>query len=297
MSVSDILSRTPSNIASSNVQQLSNDFRKAGQRTLDNSKYDSRASFQEAGFDREYDKLQGILSRVNVYGTTTTLSESQLTTKQAALQDIRKIVADFKGDTSQEVIFGEGTTKDVNEALNKIATVLNRKVDGKYVFGGKNNNQPPVQIDITTLSSQNLDTFTNVNQAANLVQVSDSLTVDINMVTAKDVQPLIAALIMYKSAGGIENAQQIQLAFDGALKSQGLLETNVATALNQVTAAKAENNVSSVAAQKEIDDNFTIDIVTQADNLGGAMRSLLTNFKINAATSSVLNNLMNSTSI
>ncbi len=297
MSVSSILSQTSSNVSSLDIGKLTKDYKKASLGVVENAKFDSRADLQDAGLDRQYDQLQAKLARVEIYDITSSLAQSKITSKKLALQDIRAIITKFQADSSNIAEIAPTKEELANEALKNIVSILNRKEDGKYIFGGKNNNQPPVQLDITTLTLDNIDDFTNVVPSENVTKISETYQVDLNMVNATNVQDLIKALITYKEVDGEPGRIQTQTAIESGLKNHAKLETSVEIALKEIDSAQKENVATKASARQEIVSDFTMNVLESTNNMKSAMTSLLTSFSIAMADRRVMDKIMDGTNI
>jgi len=306
MSVSDILNRTPASILNgsvgANVKKLTKDITASSSGVLDDSKFSSRAELEKAGLDRQYDALQARLARGSVYESTVTTAESKLTVKKIALDDIRTIVTDFRGrasDTSanaptrRELADNAPTRRELaDKALTQIASVLNRKDSGKYIFGGKTGDVAPIQGDITKLTEKN---FTNVDASVNLINISDSRSIDANMITSHDLTPIIKLLNQYKHTDGDPKVQSgLDIAMNEAIKSHELLGVKVGEALDEVEKAKTENVAAISDAKKVLESDFTVNLVDRSETMKNAIQSLLINFKIAQIPFNVLERIMSS---
>lgn len=298
MSVSDILNRTPSSILNgsvgANVKKLTKDITASSSGVLDDSKFSSRAELEKAGLDRQYDALQARLARGAVYDTTVTTAKSKLTVKKIALEDIRSIIADdFRGGASNTAANAPTRREMADKALIQIANVLNRKDSGKYIFGGKTGDVAPIQGDITKLDEKN---FTNVDAGADFIDISDSRSIDANMITSHDVTLIIKLLNQYKhSEPGDPTVQSgLDIAMNEALKSHELLLVTVGDALGEVEKAKTENVSAISDAKKVLESDFTVNLVDRSETMKNAIQSLLINFKIAAIPFNVLEKIMSS---
>lgn len=292
MSVGDILNRTPSSILNggigSNIQKLTKDLRASTSGVLDDSKFASRAELEKSGLDRQYDALQARLARGEIYKTTVSTAKSKLDAKQTALDDIRVIMTNFKGATSDPKKMLDSREEQANKALIQIGAVLNRKDSGKYIFGGKTDNVPPVQGDITQLNDKN---FANVDEGVMLVDISETKSVDVNMVTALDVAPFIKALNLYKNGDASTNSD-VEIATTEATKHHEYLQVKVGEALESVKDASIENVANVSNAKETLDSDFTVNVLDRAEKMSGAIQSLLINFKIAAGTRNLLEKII-----
>jgi hypothetical protein len=296
MTVSDILNRTPASILNgsvgANVKKLTKDITASSSGVLDDSKFSSRAELEKAGLDRQYDALQARLARGSVYDSTVTTAKSKLTVKKIALDDIRTIVTEFY--SSSETSPNSPTRREVaDKTLTQIASVLNRKDSGKYIFGGKTGDVAPIQGDITKLTEKN---FTNVDASVNLINISDTRSVDANMITSHDLTPIIKLLNQYKhSEPGDPKVQSgLDIAMGEAIKSYELLGVNVGEALDEVEKAKTENVAAISDAKKVLESDFTVNLVDRSETMKNAIQSLLINFKIAQIPFNVLERIMSS---
>ena len=292
MSVGDILSRTPSAISNgnigANVQKLGKDLAAASSDLLNDAKYSSRADLESSGLDGMYDSLQSTIARCNVYEITTTSAETKLTAKKIALEEIGVIMSNVNGNaSSDDVSTGITRTEKANAALVKIANILNRRIDGEYIFGGKTSDKAPIEGDITKLNDKN---FTKVDPAVELINVSDNISVDANMVTARDLAPAIEFLNKYKNDGSDKEA--LQALWDKFTKTNGLLTVNVGDALQNVEAAKTDNVAAIASANKVLESDFTMNIVEKSQQISGITKSLLVNFYIQGASNKLLDKVM-----
>jgi len=297
MTVSDILNRTPASILNgsvgANVKKLTKDITASSSGVLDDSKFSSRAELEKAGLDRQYDALQARLARGSVYDSTVTTAKSKLTVKKIALDDIRTIVTDFRGRASDTSANAPTRRELADKALTQIASVLNRKDSGKYIFGGKTGDVAPIQGDITKLTEKN---FTNVDASVNLINISDTRSVDANMITSHDLTPIIKLLNQYKhSEPGDQKVQSgLDIAMGEAIKSYELLGVNVGEALDEVEKAKTENVAAISDAKKVLESDFTVNLVDRSETMKNAIQSLLINFKIAQIPFNVLDRIMSS---
>jgi hypothetical protein len=297
MTVSDILNRTPASILNgsvgANVKKLTKDITALSSGVLDDSKFSSRAELEKAGLDRQYDALQARLARGSVYDSTVTTAKSKLTVKKIALDDIRAIVTDFRGRASDTSANAPTRREVADKALTQIASVLNRKDSGKYIFGGKTGDVAPIQGDITKLTEKN---FTNVDASVNLVNISDSRSVDANMITSHDLTPIINLLNQYKHTepGDPKVQSGLDIAMGEAIKSYELLGVNVGEALDEVEKAKTENVAAISDAKKVLESDFTVNLVDRSETMKNAIQSLLINFKIAQIPFNVLDRIMSS---
>jgi hypothetical protein len=297
MTVSDILNRTPASILNgsvgANVKKLTKDITALSSGVLDDSKFSSRAELEKAGLDRQYDALQARLARGSVYDSTVTTAKSKLTVKKIALDDIRAIVTDFRGRASDTSANAPTRREVADKALTQIASVLNRKDSGKYIFGGKTGDVAPIQGDITKLTEKN---FTNVDASVNLVNISDSRSVDANMITSHDLTPIIKLLNQYKHTepGDPKVQSGLDIAMGEAIKSYELLGVNVGEALDEVEKAKTENVAAISDAKKVLESDFTVNLVDRSETMKNAIQSLLINFKIAQIPFNVLDRIMSS---
>ncbi len=292
MSVGDILSRTPSAISNgnigANVQKLGKDLAAASSDLLNDAKYSSRADLESSGLDGMYDSLQSTIARCNVYEITTTSAETKLTAKKIALEEIGVIMSNVNGDASKDdASTGITRPEKANAALVKIANILNRRIDGEYIFGGKTSDKAPIEGDITKLNDKN---FTKVDPAVELINVSDNISVDANMVTARDLAPAIEFLNKYKNDGSDKEA--LQALWDKFTKTNGLLTVNVGDALQNVEAAKTDNVAAIASANKVLESDFTMNIVEKSQQISGITKSLLVNFYIQGASNKLLDKVM-----
>lgn len=294
MTVSDILNRTPASILNgsvgANVKKLTKDITASSSGVLDDSKFSSRAELEKAGLDRQYDALQARLARGSVYDSTVTTAKSKLTVKKIALDDIRTIVTDFRGRASDTSANAPTRREMADKALTQIASVLNRKDSGKYIFGGKTGDVAPIQGDITEKN------FTNVDASVNLINISDTRSVDANMITSHDLTPIIKLLNQYKhSEPGDPKVQSgLDIAMDEAIKSHELLGVNVGEALDEVEKAKTENVAAISDAKKVLESDFTVNLVDRSETMRNAIQSLLISFKIAQIPFNVLERIMSS---
>jgi len=297
MTVSDILNRTPASILNgsvgANVKKLTKDITASSSGVLDDSKFSSRAELEKAGLDRQYDALQARLARGSVYESTVTTAKSKLTVKKIALDDIRAIVTDFRGRASDTSANAPTRREVADKTLTQIASVLNRKDSGKYIFGGKTGDVAPIQGDITKLTDKN---FTNVDASVNLINISDSRSVDANMITSHDLTPIIKLLNQFKhSEPGDQKVQSgLDIAMDEAIKSHELLYVSVGEALGEVEKAKTENVAAISDAKKVLESDFTVNLVDRSETMKNAIQSLLINFKIAQIPFNVLDRIMSS---
>ena len=298
MTVSDILNRTPASILNgsvgANVKKLTKDITASYSGVLDDSKFSSRAELEKAGLDRQYDALQARLARGSVYESTVTTAKSKLTVKKIALDDIRTIVANFRGRTSETSPNAPTRREVADKTLTQIASVLNRKDSGKYIFGGKTGDVAPIQGDITKLTEKN---FTNVDASVNLINISDTRSVDANMITSHDLTPIIKLLNQYKHTepGDPKVQSGLDIAMDEAIKSHELLWVNVGEALDEVEKAKTENVAAISDAKKVLESDFTVNLVDRSETMRNAIQSLLISFKIAQIPFNVLERIMSST--
>jgi len=291
MSVGDILSRTPSAILNgnigANVQKLEKDLAIASSDLLNDAKYSSRADLESSGLDGVYDSLQSTIARCAVYEITTTSANTKLTAKKIALEEIGVIMSNVNGDaSSDDASTGITRTEKANAALVKIANILNRRIDGEYIFGGKTSDKAPIEGDITKLNDKN---FTKVDPAVELIDVSDNISVDANMVTARDLAPAIEFLNKYKN--GDEKAA-LQVSWDKFNKTNGLLILNVGEALEDVKIAETENDAAIKDANIILQSDFTMNIVEKSQQISGITKSLLVNFYIQGASNKLLDKVM-----
>jgi hypothetical protein len=295
MSVGDILSRTPSAILNgnigANVQKLEKDLAAASSGLLNNAKYSSRADLESSGLDGMYDSLQSTIARCAVYEITTTSAETKLTAKKIALEEIGIIMANVNGNaSSDDVSTGITRQEKADAALVKIANILNRRIDGEYIFGGKTSDKVPIEGNITKLNDKN---FTKVDPVVELIDVSDNISVDANMVTARDLAPAIEFLNKYKgSSKDSSDKDALQVSWDKFTKTNGLLIVNVGDALQNVKAAKTDNVAAIESANKILESDFTMNIVDRAQQMSGATKSLLVNFYIESANSKLLDKVI-----
>jgi hypothetical protein len=180
-----------------------------------------------------------------------------------------------------------------DKTLTQIASVLNRKDSGKYIFGGKTGDVAPIQGDITKLTEKN---FTNVDASVNLINISDTRSVDANMITSHDLTPIIKLLNQYKHTepGDPKVQSGLDIAMDEAIKSHELLWVNVGEALDEVEKAKTENVAAISDAKKVLESDFTVNLVDRSETMKNAIQSLLINFKIAQIPFNVLDRIMSS---
>ncbi len=292
MSVGDILSRTPSAILNgnigANVQKLGKDLAAASSDLLNDAKYSSRADLESSGLDGMYDSLQSTIARCAVYEITTTSAETKLTAKKIALEEIGVIMSNVNGNASRDdKSTGITRQEKADAALVKIANILNRRIDGEYIFGGKTSDKAPIEGNITKLNDKN---FTKVDPVVELIDVSDNISVDANMVTARDLAPAIEFLNKYKNDGSDKEA--LQASWDKFTKTNGLLTVNVGDALQNVEAAKTDNVAAIESANKILESDFTMNIVEKSQQMSGVTKSLLVNFYIQGASNKLLDKVM-----
>ncbi len=297
MGVSDILNRTPSSILNGsiggNVKKLTANLRASASGVLDESRFSSRNELEKAGLDRQYDALQARLARGEIYNTTTSTAGSKLTAKQTALNDIRSIMSNFQGASSNTSASAPTRDELADKTLVQLATVLNRKDSGKYIFGGKTDNVPPITGDITKLDEKN---FANVDEGIDLIDISETKSIDANMVTALDIAPFIKALNAYKYSqpGDQIGKSAVDVAIIEATKNHQELQVRVEDALEEVKAAKIDNVAGVSNAKETLASDFTINVVDRAEKMSGAIQSLLINFSIAAGTRNLLEKIMSS---
>lgn len=290
MKVNDILNKIPSNILGADVSQLNKDMVSAAREVVKDNKFESRAKLEDSGLDRLYDELQGRLARAEVHKTTTPIAKSRLNSKQIALDDIRAVITDFRANTSDPSDIGGTQEQRANKALTKIADILNRRENGRYIFGGKNDNEMPVKGDITKLDEHN---FTSATSSEILVDISDNCSVDVNMVTARDVAPFIKTLNLYKKGIGAHNQEAIENLMDQAIKNHEYLQVKVAGSLNSIKKATSENAEIAYHAEQVLSDTeFTVNVVEKAGAMQNSMQSLLANFSIESGIKSIFNKVI-----
>lgn len=295
MSVGDVLNRTPSSILNggigSNVQKLTKDLRTSTSGVLDDSRFSSRAELEKSGLDRQYDALQARIVRGEVYNTTISTASSKLSAKQVALDDIRAVMSDFQHAGSNTSPSAPTRNEVANKALSQLAAILNKKESGKYIFGGKTDNVAPIQGDITSLDENN---FTTVKEGAMVVDISETRSVDINMVTALDIKPFVKALNLYKTnkPSDQDSTSALTIAMTEATKSHQALQVKVGDALEDVKAAKTENVTNVSDAKETLATDFAVNVVDRTEKMSGAMQSLLINFSISVGTRNLLEKIM-----
>ncbi len=295
MSVGDVLNRTPSSILNggigSNVQKLTKDLRTSTSGVLDDSRFYSRAELEKSGLDRQYDALQARIVRGEVYNTTISTASSKLSAKQVALDDIRAVMSDFQHAGSNTSPSAPTRNEVANKALSQLAAILNKKESGKYIFGGKTDNVAPIQGDITSLDENN---FTTVKEGVMVVDISETRSVDINMVTALDIKPFVKALNLYKTnkPSDPNSTSALTIAMTEATKSHQALQVKVGDALEDVKAAKTENVTNVSDAKETLATDFAVNVVDRTEKMSGAMQSLLINFSISVGTRNLLEKIM-----
>lgn len=291
MKVNDILGRTPANVLGANVSKLTQDMRSSSREVVQNNKFESRAKLEDSGLDRLYDDLQGKLVRVEVYKTTIPIAKSRLDAKQIALDEIRAIVTNFRAASSDPSDTGGTKVERANEALTKIADVLNRRENGKYIFGGRVDNELPIKGDITILDEHN---FTEATSGEVIIDISDTRSVDANMVTARDIEPFIKVLNSYKKGVGQANAEEIDNLMDKAIKHHEYLQVKVGGAVKSLEAASLENSEITCRTNETIaGSEFTVNVIDKSEAMQNSTQSLLANFSIEAAIRGVFNKVMN----
>lgn len=290
MKVNDILTRIPSNILGADVSKLTRNMTSAAREVVQDNKFESRAKLEDSGLDRLYDDLQGRLTRTEIYKTTIPIAQSRLTAKQIALGDIQAAITAFRGETSDPARIEGSSVEKVNDTLTKIADILNRRENGRYIFGGRADNEMPVKGDITTLDEHN---FTEVTSNEVLIDVSDTRSVDANMITARDIEPFIRVLNTYKKGIGPHNAAEIDKMMDHALKNHEYLQVKVGNGLNSIKKATSENAEAVYNANEVISGTeFTVNVVDKASAMQNSMQSLLANFSIESGIRGIFNKVL-----
>lgn len=119
--------------------------------------------------------LENEHSAVSKYLETNTITQVNLESKEKAINSIRSVVLDFRNElrdfsandlkamtpdysvdppvlpSAEELEALQRIQTAAFEAMSQLAYFLNTKVDGVYIFGGGNNNQPPVDFPYTSL--------------------------------------------------------------------------------------------------------------------------------------------------
>lgn len=121
-----------------------------------------------------YNYLTLSLNNISQYTSECIIHNNNLTSQQTAITDIQKLIADFSSIDSNPSKHNLNAQTD--SILNSLEEILNRQdINGKYIFGGDNNGDKPINVDLQTTS--NLGSKNEI-----LYNYTNSSNVDVNLV-------------------------------------------------------------------------------------------------------------------
>lgn len=224
--------------------------------------YTDLAELQDSGNSSIYNQALHDVVMGEVYKTTNLAVENKIGRQQLFINDIRKIINDFRNDFIAviNVTPSDTVTKiDLcNDTLAKITNVLNtRDTDGKYLLGGVNSTDVPC-IDLTTFS--NLDAGGNIlnnytTSASNTkeIVVSHNITVKVGFgASNKAFSTLIGAINRIKNSANVVPTTT-EIAFlnkelNDAVSGIDIIESNIINTRESIESAKVANDAATVEA-------------------------------------------------
>jgi len=145
------------------------------------------------GLAKDAVALEGAKSlrdRLQSYISTNRLVENRVQTQEGALRALGDIAEELRQTVTTAVANNSGTalTGKVRDLYDRAVDVLNRQVDGRYIFSGSRTGTPPVSVtSVTTLLTTTPVTNAFANDTNKLAaQIDDALTVTYG-VLASDV--------------------------------------------------------------------------------------------------------------
>lgn len=303
-SVNDIINNIPNTTTQSTRERLA-DLAKLSNKINTQNAYESRDALEKEGIGRIYDDLQKEVSFNAKYSSAANIAANKLEMQKIKIDEIRTVLNQFVSDTSslrgdKANLPGAGTAAEVaDKALDRIGKILNTRVAGEYIFGGKNANKPPVEVDLTknsNLDSSGLPT-TNYTKTSSIKvesQISQKYTVDLGVVDATNpgISNYIAAINLFKSSNGAAADRVDELIKDGA-DEFGRLDIKVSTQLQYATEAIKDNKTDIAGLQQKVKAITDIDVTSLVNNFRSNVNSILANFSINDALNSILSKLIN----
>lgn len=299
--VVSILSSLPGS-GNSRIAKLSEDFKDRADSLSKEAgdKFHSRAELDGAGLGRVYDNLQRNLVHVEGYEAATKIARDKLMVQKDLLQRIRDIMVEFNPQASERKdspALGDPEERS-NAALKKLTAVLNTKVNGEYVFGGKHSKQSPLAVDLTKksniISGIATTNYTNVAYSSSEVSISVHHTVEVTHIHAADkgIASYIAVINDYKRTG--KGDRQTQKFWDEAEQNFGRLQLKVSTELDKLEPAEKYNSAMRADASRQVTELFSENIVTAAAAAKASFQSLLANFQMTKMKNDIFDRLMSS---
>jgi flagellar hook-associated protein 3 FlgL len=134
---------------------------------------------------------RSLSERTTAYQSATTAASNQVDLQNTQLSSLSDLANTLRSDITTAVANNDGSTlmSDAQGVMDQLTQILNTKdANGNYIYGGDNNNQPPVTVsslsDLTSLSSIS-QAFQNGSKTSS-VMVADGQTVKVG-VLASDV--------------------------------------------------------------------------------------------------------------
>ena len=118
--------------------------------------------------------------RTDAYVKSNTLIENRVQTYDAALQQIGDIADELRQDVLNAVSTNSGTALagKVQDLFQRVVDVLNKQVDGRYIFAGSRTDTPPVAVtSVAGLLSTPVSAMFANDQNKATAQLDDNLTV------------------------------------------------------------------------------------------------------------------------
>jgi flagellar hook-associated protein 3 FlgL len=178
------------------------DIAKAQQELIEASRQSSaqtRASDMK-GYGREAQTLvsaQRLVARSEGFLSTSRELTTRMQLQDVALTRTGDVVAKLKNDLFQNVSLesGEGVRSQLEEAFSVIKSAMNTNLGGRYLFGGVQNDRPPITAtSLSDLAAQPLTATIEQGAASQQMRVEDGRTVSAGVVADDVVTDALASI-------------------------------------------------------------------------------------------------------
>jgi flagellar hook-associated protein 3 FlgL len=178
------------------------DIAKAQQELIEASRQSSaqtRASDMK-GYGREAQTLvsaQRLVARSEGFLSTSRELTTRMQLQDVALTRTGDVVAKLKDDLFQNVSLesGEGVRSQLEEAFSVIKSAMNTNLGGRYLFGGVQNDRPPITAtSLSDLAAQPLTATIEQGAASQQMRVEDGRTVSAGVVADDVVTDALASI-------------------------------------------------------------------------------------------------------
>lgn len=278
-----------------NSARLLGQLRESGTKLSTNSKYLDLAGMDSVGVRRTVDYTRSKLIKIENYETTIAITEPKLQNHSQALTDIGQVLAIFDGAVNSNT-----TTKQkaADDALTALSSILNRRENGEYIFGGKNSDESPLLYDIVSTSNkvdgQVTSNYTSATEDMSTIDITDNDSVRTNRLNAAfpEIQQMIEMLHSYKDE--TDSATTTATKFTSVTQSISRLQLQVNTDIESINGTVDKPGAAEVlssakaAANSKLSAILDINVNEEAPNFTALSLSLVTGLSITQARNNVL---------